>query len=117
MALEERNKSLEVQKRNKWKSGKHFLLDVAATDPCGEAHLITDGLAAAEERMERALGFLFKGQREAKFPETIRLKAASVDITQALATKYDDKVTILNSIRLPQAKTRDLLDDSWIRDG
>ena len=116
MALEERNKSLEVQKRNKWKSGKHFLLDVAARDPWGEAHLITDGLAAAEERMERALGFLFKGQREAKFPETIRLQAASVDITRAAATKKDDKVRILNSLRLPQAKTRDLLDGSWIRD-
>lgn len=116
MALQERNKSLEVQKRNKWKSGKHFLLDVAARDPFGEAHLITDGLAAAEERMERALGFLFKGQREAKFPETIRLKAASVDITQADASKPDDKVRILNSLRLPQAKTRDLCEDWGIRD-
>ena len=116
LALEERNKSLEVQKRNKWKSGKHFLLDVAATDPFGDAHLITDGLAAAEERMERALGFLFKGQREAKFPETIRRQAASVDITQADATQYADKVRILNSLRLPQAKTRDLDDRSLIRD-
>eukprot|EP00438_Fugacium_kawagutii_P023311 Skav226248 [mRNA] locus=scaffold1218:695462:697357:- [translate_table: standard] len=116
LALEERNISLAVQKRNKGKSGKHFLLDLAAMDCCGEARLITDGLVGAEERMDRALGFLFKGQREAKFPESIRLKTAQFDITQANASMHKDKVAILNSLRLPRAKTRDLLRDCGIRE-
>ena len=56
--------SLAVEKRSKEKSGKHFLLDVAAMDRHGEAHLITDGLVGAEERMERELGL--SGQRPAR---------------------------------------------------
>ena len=111
LAVEERNMSLAVEKRNKGKSGKHFLLDVAAMDRHGEAHLITDGLAGAEERMDGALGFLFKGQREAKFPREIMHKAAHVDVACADATKHDDKIRILNSLRCPRAKTRDLLNE------
>ena len=114
LALEERTMSLVVEKRNKEKSGKHFLLDVAAMDRPGEAHLITDGLAGAEERTERTLGLLLKGLREAKFPRFIIHKAAYVDISDADATNHDDKIRILNSLRCPRAKTRDLLDSSGL---
>ena len=114
VAVEERTMSLAVENRNKGKSGKHFLLDVAATDVSGIAHVITDGLVGAEERMERALGFLVKGQREAKFPQEILQKAVLVDVAQANATWPDDEIRILNSLRCPRAKTRDLLDRSGL---
>ncbi|CAL1150599.1 unnamed protein product, partial [Cladocopium goreaui] len=114
LAVEERNMSLAVEKRNKEKSGKHFLLDVAAMDRHGEAHLITDGLVGAEERMERELGFWVKGQREAKFPREMMRRATCLDIVEAMATKAEDKIRILNSLCRPRAKTRDLLDSSGL---
>ena len=114
LAVEERNMSLAVEKRNKEKSRKHFLLDVAAMDRPGEAHLITDGLAGAEERMERTLGLWVKGQREAKFPREMMRRATCLDIVEAMATKAEDKIRILNSLCRPRAKTRDLLDSSGL---
>ena len=65
LAVEERNLSLEAEKRNKGKSGNRFLLDVAAMDCHGKAYLITDGLVGAEERMQGAFGF--HGQRPRNF--------------------------------------------------
>ena len=47
-----------------------LLLDVAATEN-GRAHVITDGLAGAEEEMMPLLGFLAKSRREAEFPTEI----------------------------------------------
>ena len=47
-----------------------LLLDVAATEN-GRAHVITDGLAGAEQEMMPLLGFLAKSRREAEFPTEI----------------------------------------------
>ena len=47
-----------------------LLLDVAATEN-GRAHVITDGLAGAEQQMMPLLGFLAKSRREAEFPTEI----------------------------------------------
>ena len=47
-----------------------LLLDVGATEN-GRAHVITDGLAGAEQEMMPLLGFLAKSRREAEFPTEI----------------------------------------------
>ena len=50
-----------------------MLLDVAATEN-GRAHVITDGLAGAEQQMMPLLGFLAKSRREAEFPTEILMR-------------------------------------------
>ncbi|CAL1171945.1 unnamed protein product [Cladocopium goreaui] len=93
----------DVEERN---TGTPLLLDVAATDASNQAHVITDGLAAPEARLMPLLGFLTKALREANFPTLLAQKGLSVDISKADASKAEDKIRILNCIRLPQARTK-----------
>eukprot|EP00435_Cladocopium_sp_Y103_P005523 s3126_g1.t2 len=80
------------------------------------AHVITDGLAAAEERQMPLLGFLAKSLREANFPTLLAQKGLGVDIAQANASKADDRTRILNSVRRPQARTKELADVAPLQD-
>ena len=50
-----------------------LLLDVAASEN-GRAHVITDGLVGAEQKMMPLLGFLAKSRREAEFPTEILMR-------------------------------------------
>ncbi|CAL1139170.1 unnamed protein product [Cladocopium goreaui] len=93
--------SIAVEERNK---GNPLLLDVAATEN-GRAHVITDGLAGAEQEMMPLLGFLAKSRREAEFPTEILMKGLDVNIASAMASEPSDRTKILNSIRLPRAGT------------
>ena len=104
--------SLAMEERDKWRWGKPFLLDVAAVEYDDQAHLITDGLVPAEQRMERMMGLLAKGQREAGFPIRILDQAMQMDVASAHASAAKDKTKLLNSLRLPWAKTRMLLQDA-----
>ncbi|CAL1164568.1 unnamed protein product [Cladocopium goreaui] len=103
----------DVEERN---TGTPLLLDVAATDSSNEAHVITDGLAAPEARLMPLLGFLAKALREANFPTLLAQKGLSVDISKADASKAEDKIRILNCIRLPQARTKELTDVAPLQD-
>ena len=82
-----------------------LLLDVAATDLCHVAHVITDGLVGAETRVLPILGLLCKSRREQSFPMDLLQKGLSVDIAAAQASKEEDKTRILNSVRCPRART------------
>ena len=82
-----------------------LLLDVAATDLCHIAHVITDGLVGAETRVLPILGLLCKSRREQSFPMDLLQKGLSVDIATAQASKEEDKTRILNSVRCPRART------------
>ena len=82
-----------------------LLLDVAATDLCHVAHVITDGLVGAETRVLPILGLLCKSRREQSFPMDLLQKGLSVDIAAAQASKEEDKTQILNSVRCPRART------------
>mmetsp|Transcript_18306 Transcript_18306/g.21304 ORF Transcript_18306/g.21304 Transcript_18306/m.21304 type:complete len:204 (+) Transcript_18306:161-772(+) len=99
--------SIAVEERN---SGMPLLLDVAATDSSNQAYVITDGLAAAEARQMPLLGFLAKSLREVNFPTLLAQKGLDVDISKANASQADDKKRILNCIRLPHARTKELAD-------
>lgn len=105
--------SIAVEERN---AGMPLLLDVAATDPANEAHVLTDGLAAAEASRMPLLGFLAKSVREAAFPTPLVQKGLDVDIAQADASLASDKTAILNSIRLPRARTKVLSDSAPLED-
>lgn len=89
------------------KSGS-FLLDVAATDACNAAHVVTDGLAGAESRVLPILGLLCKSRRERSFPMDLLRKGLGVDIATAQASKVEDVTRILNSIAYPRSQTRAL---------
>ncbi|CAL1154760.1 unnamed protein product [Cladocopium goreaui] len=82
-----------------------LLLDVAATDLCHVAHVITDGLVGAETRVLPILGLLCKSRRGQSFPMDLLQKGLSVDIATAQASKEEDKTRILNSVRCPRART------------
>ena len=95
------NVTNEVEERDT----NSLLLDVAATDLCHVAHVITDGLVGAETRVLPILGLLCKSRREQSFPMDLLQKGLSVDIAAAQASKEEDKTRILNSVRCPRAKT------------
>ncbi|CAL1129729.1 unnamed protein product, partial [Cladocopium goreaui] len=105
--------SIAVEERN---AGMPLLLDVAATDSANEAHVLTDGLAAAEACRMPLLGFLAKSVREAAFPTPLVQKGLEVDIARADASHASDKTAILNSIRLPRARTKVLSDPAPLDD-
>eukprot|EP00435_Cladocopium_sp_Y103_P040199 s549_g10.t3 len=63
--------SIAVEECN---AGSPLLLDVAATDSSNEAHVLTDGLAAAELQQMPLIGFLAKSVREAAFPTALAEK-------------------------------------------
>ena len=81
-------------------------LDVAATDRGHRAHVLTDGLVAAEGSVLPLLGLLSKARREESFPTALLQRGLEVDIGTAEATQSEDKVRILNSIACPGPRPR-----------
>ncbi|CAK9076488.1 unnamed protein product [Durusdinium trenchii] len=85
--------------------GHRLLLDIACAWQ-GEAELLTDGLTANEERMEQQHrqvvhnvgGWAAKGQREANFPVELIQEGLRICISQASASREEDRRRILNSI-------------------
>ncbi|CAK9085672.1 unnamed protein product, partial [Durusdinium trenchii] len=105
--------SIAVEER---KTGTPLLLDVAATDSSNQAYVITDGLAAAEARQMPLLGFLAKSLREANFPTLLAQKGLGIDISKAKASQAEDKTRILNCIRMPHARTKELTEVAPLQD-
>ena len=92
-------------------SDKHLLLDfVTVVDK--KAQLITEGLTAEEQATEDKAqgggggpfgpqpgdGYAAKSRREAGFPLQLLERGYTIDITQANASREDDKRIILNTI-------------------
>lgn len=84
-------------------SNKHLLLDfVTVVD--NEAQLITEGLTAEEQATEDrggiwiGYGYKAKSEREAGFPLQLLERGYTIDVTQANASREDDKRIILNTI-------------------
>ena len=71
--------------------GKQLLLDFATVRD-GQAQLLTEGLAHAEEATQ------IKAARERGFPLELMEKGYGLDIRSAEASKVEDKKHILNSI-------------------
>ena len=71
--------------------GKQLLLDFATVRD-GQAQLLTEGLAHAKEATQ------IKAARERGFPLELMEKGYGLDITEAKASRDEDRKHILNSI-------------------